>query len=134
MHFTPPVQTAYALRQALKEYFEEGENAKFARHRRVNEAIHEGIARLGLEYVIDRDKESGLVVSVKYPDHPAWDFTKVHDYCYERGFTIYPGKISTTDTFRLCSLGAIDVEDILRFFEVFEAALNSVGIKTPIKR
>lgn len=132
MHFTPPVQTAYALRQAIKEYFEEGEEAKFARHRRVNEAIHDGIARLGFEYVIPREKESGLVVSVKYPDNPAWDFSKVHDYCYKRGFTIYPGKISTTDTFRLCSLGAIDEADIHDFFKVFEEALHQCGIDTPV--
>lgn len=132
MHFTPPVQTAYSLRQAIKEYFEEGEQAKFARHRRVNEAIHEGIARLGFDYVIPREKESGLVVSVKYPDIAGWDFYKVHDYCYERGFTIYPGKISTTDTFRLCSLGAIDEADIHDFFKVFEEALHECGIETPI--
>ena len=40
MHFTPPVQTVYAMRQALKEYFEEGEENKFARHKRVYEAIY----------------------------------------------------------------------------------------------
>ena len=34
-----------------------------------------------------------------YPEDPNWDFEKIHDYCYERGFTIYPGKISTEDTF-----------------------------------
>lgn len=134
MHFTPPVQTAYALRQAIKEYFEEGEEAKFARHKRVNEAIHNGVERLGMEYVIDRDKESGLVVSVKYPDHPAWDFGKIHDYCYNRGITIYPGKISTTDTFRLCSLGAIDTPDIEEFFKTFENGLNEIGIETPLKK
>lgn len=134
MHFTPPVQTAYALKQALKEYFEEGEEAKFARHRRVNEAIHNGVERLGLEYVIDRDLESGLVVSVKYPDHSAWDFKRIHDYCYDRGFTIYPGKISTTDTFRLCSLGSIDTSDIDAFFETFERGLNEMGIETPLKK
>lgn len=134
MHFTPPVQTAYALKQAIKEYFEEGEEAKFARHKRVNNAIHDGVERLGMEYVIDRDKESGLVVSVKYPEHPEWDFGKIHDYCYDRGFTIYPGKISTTDTFRLCSLGAIDTPDIEAFFETFEKGLNEIGIETPLKK
>ena len=108
MHFTPPVQTVYATMQALKEYFEEGEQNKFARHRRVYEAIHEGIADLGLEYVIKKEWQSGLVVSVRYPDIPNWSFEKVHNYCYERGFTIYPGKISTTNTFRICALGAID--------------------------
>ena len=128
MHFTPPVQTIYATIQALREFFEEGEDAKFARHRRVYEAIHEGIDKLGLKTVIDRKIESGLVVSVQYPDDPNWSFEKVHDYCYERGFTIYPGKISTSDTFRLCALGAIDEQDIKDFFVVFKEALDESDI------
>jgi 2-aminoethylphosphonate-pyruvate transaminase len=129
MHFTPPVQTIYATIQALKEYFAEGEVAKFARHRRVYEAIHQGLSELGFQTAIDKSIESGLVVSVKYPDDPNWSFEKVHDYCYERGFTIYPGKISTTNTFRLCSLGAIDVKDIEDFFIVLKDALNYYNIK-----
>lgn len=123
MHFTPPVQTVYATRQALKEYFAEGEENKFARHRKVFEAIHKGVADLGLQCVIKREWQSGLVVSVLYPDDPNFCFEKVHDYCYERGFTIYPGKISTTNTFRLCALGAIEVEDIESFFKIFKEAI-----------
>ena len=129
MHFTPPVQTIYATIQALKEYFEEGEENKFARHRAVYEAIHDGLDALGLETVINRDIESGLVVSVKYPEDHNWDFEKIHDYCYEKGFTIYPGKISTTNTFRLCSLGKIYPEDIKEFFVVLKAALEKYNIK-----
>ena len=129
MHFTPPVQTIYATMQALKEYWEEGEAAKFARHRRVFDAIHRGIDKLGFKDVIRKDIQSGLVVSIKYPDDPNWDFDKVHDYCYEHGFTIYPGKISTTDTFRLCALGAIDESDIDDFFVVLEKALKEYNIK-----
>ena len=129
MHFTPPVQTIYATIQALKEYFAEGETAKFARHRRVYEAIHRGIDKLGFETVIDPKIESGLVVSVKYPDDENWDFEKVHDYCYEHGFTIYPGKISTSNTFRLCALGTIDEPDIVAFFKVFTNALDHLGIR-----
>ena len=128
MHFTPPVQTIYATMQALKEYFAEGEEAKFARHRRVFNAIHKGIERLGLKDVIKHEWQSGLVVSVLYPDSPNWDFEKVHDYCYERGFTIYPGKISTTNTFRLCALGTIDEQDIEDFFMVLEEALKKYNI------
>lgn len=131
MHFTPPVQTIYATIQALKEYFEVGEEAKFARHRRVFEAIHKGVAELGFKTVIDPKIESGLVVSVKYPDDPNWSFEKVHDYCYGHGFTIYPGKISTTNTFRLCALGTIDVKDIEDFFVVFREALKVNQIQVP---
>ena len=131
MHFTPPVQTVYAAIEAFKEYWAEGETAKFARHRRTFEAIHRGIAELGLRDVIRHDIQSGLVVSVKYPDDPNWNFDLVHDYCYERGFTIYPGKISTTDTFRLCALGTIDVPDIEAFFVVLREALEHYNIQIP---
>ena len=134
MHFTPPVQTIYATIQALKEYFEVGEEAKFARHRRVYEAIRRGVHELGFETVIDPRIESGLVVSVKYPDHPNWSFEHIHDYCQERGFTIYPGKISTTDTFRLCALGTIDVKDIEDFFVVLKEALRHYHINLTDRR
>lgn len=132
MHFTPPVQTVYAAVQALKEYFAEGEKAKWARHKRVCEALHDGLKRLGFKEVIKREWQSGLVISVLYPDDEHWDFKCVHDYCYEHGFTIYPGKLSNTNTFRLCSLGAIDTPDIEAFFAVFEAALQKNGIKLPV--
>ncbi len=133
MHFTPPVQTIYAARQAIKEYFEEGEQAKWERHTQVCDAIHKGIEKLGFQEVIRRELQAGLVVSVKYPDDENWDFEKVHDYCYEHGFTIYPGKIAGQDTFRLCALGAITAKDIEQFFEVLEEALRVNHIVVNVK-
>ena len=130
--FTPPVLTIYATIQALKEYFEVGEEAKFARHRAVFKAIKEGVAGLGLKEVIKDEIQSGLVVSVLYPDDPQWSFEKVHDYCYERGFTIYPVKISTTNTFRLCSLGTITPSDIARFIPILKEAIISCGLSIPL--
>ena len=131
MHFTPPVQTIYAARQALKEYFEEGEEAKWARHQRIMNAIHKGEDDLGLKESLSRSVQSGLVSAVRYPDDPNCDFEKVHDYCYERGFTIYPGKIEKKGTFRLCALGAIDEDDIVDFWKVFEEALHEYDIQIP---
>lgn len=132
MHFTPPVQTVYSTKQALEEYFAEGEENKWARHTRVFNAINEGLDRLGFHQVIKPEWRAGLVSSAVYPDDPNWSFEAVHDYCYERGFTIYPGKISTTNTFRLCALGAIDEADIHAFFEVFEEALRAQNIAVPV--
>lgn len=129
MHFTPPVQTIYAARQALDEYFAEGEAAKYARHCAIAERIHEGLARLGLRETIDKAYQSQLVVSVAYPDSPNWDFEKAHDYCYERGYTIYPGKIEGQDTFRLCTLGALESDDIDGFIDVLGEALDKLGVR-----
>ncbi len=131
MHFTPPVQTLYALKQALKEYFEEGEEEKWDRHSRVFEAIHKELDKLGFRDVIKREWQAGLVVAVKYPEDENWDFDKIHDYCYERGFTIYPGKIGDAKTFRLCALGAIDEKDISDFFHVFREGLQEMRVKIP---
>ncbi len=133
MHFTPPVQTIYAARQALDEYFAEGEEAKWQRHLRVFEAIHAGLERLGFQDMIRRELQAGLVVAVKYPDDENWDFERVHDYCYERGFTIYPGKAAVQNTFRLCALGAITERDIEDFFVVLEEALRTCGVQIPVR-
>jgi len=133
MHFTPPVQTIYAAKQALQEYFAEGETAKYHRHLRVHETILANLARLGFKTILPKEKQAGLVAAVKYPDDENWDFFKIHDYCYQRGFTIYPGRIAATNSFRLCSLGAIDVIDIENFFVVFEAALRYYQVSLPIR-
>lgn len=133
MQFTPPVQTIYAAREGLKEYFAEGEKNKWARHLGTMGAIHDGLKRLGFREAIKKEYQSGLVAAVCYPDDDRWDFEKVHDYCYEHGFTIYPGKMQSAGTFRLCSLGAIDASDIEKFFSVFEQALISTGVSVPVK-
>lgn len=132
MHFTPPVQVIYAVRQALREYFEEGELNKWERHRRVYRAIREGLEKLGFHIFISRNQESELVAAALYPDDPNWDFGKIHDYCYERGFTIYPGKVEKLGMFRLCALGAIDEEDIKAFFTVFKEALKEYHVTVPV--
>ena len=132
MHFTPPVQTIYAAKQALIEYWNEGEIKKWERHQRIMKAIHDGEERLGFKEVLPREVQSGLVSAVRYPDDVNWNFDKVHDYCYERGFTIYPGKIERQGTFRLCALGAIDESDIFEFWRVFEDALKFYKIQIPV--
>lgn len=133
MHFTPPVQVIYAARQALKEYFEEGEQNKWERHMRTMNAILHGLEKLGFQTYIPKEMQSGLVASVLYPNDENWNFDEIHDYCYEKGFTIYPGKVEKQGMFRLCSLGAIDEKDIRQFFEVFEAALRNNQVQIPVR-
>jgi 2-aminoethylphosphonate-pyruvate transaminase len=133
MHFTPPVQVIYALRQAIREYWEEGESARYERITKCWEAIHKGLAEIGLGYVIDKEIQGHLVVTVKAPEDDRFDFSRLHDYCYERGFTIYPGKMFGLATFRLCNLGWITEKDIEDFFVVAKEAFRDMGITLPIK-
>ena len=132
MHFTPPVQVIYSALQAVREYWDEGEAKKNERHMKVMEAIHKGEDELGLKELLKREVQSGLVSCVRYPDDENFNFDKIHDYCYERGFTIYPGKIEKKGTFRLCSLGAINPEDINNFWKTFKEGLQHYGVKIPV--
>ncbi len=134
MHFTPPVQAIYALKQAIKEYWEEGEQARWERITKCWEAIHKGIEEIGLESVIDKGIQGHLVVTIKAPEDRKFDFFKLHDYCYERGFTIYPGKMFGLKTFRLCNLGQITYKDIEDFFVVAKEAFREMGYTIPIKQ
>jgi 2-aminoethylphosphonate-pyruvate transaminase len=134
MYFTPPVQTIYALRQAIKEYWEEGEQARWDRLTKCWETIHKGLEEIGLDYVIDKEIQSHLVVTIKAPEDPRFDFFNLHDYCYERGFTIYPGKMFGLKTFRLCNLGQITYKDIEDFLVVAKEAFKKMGFTIPIEK
>ena len=133
MHFTPPVQVVYALQQAIKEYKQEGEQARYDRLTKCWEAIHRGLDEIGIDTVIDKEIQGHLVVTVKAPEDERFDFSKLHDYCYERGFTIYPGKMFGLETFRLCNLGQITSKDIEDFFVVAREAFGAMGFTLPIK-
>ncbi len=133
MEFTPPVQTVYAAVQGMKEYWAEGEQAKWERHTRVFQAICTGLSELGFRQLIVPEHRAGLVATVRYPDDPNWNFEQIHDFCYQRGFTIYPGKVGSAGTFRLCALGAIDTPDIQDFFQVFRQALKHCGVTAPVR-
>jgi len=132
MHFTPPVQTMYALQQSIKEYFEEGEQARWERLTKCWEAIHKGLEEMGLGTVIEKGIQGHLVVTVRAPEDEKFDFFKLHDYCFERGFTIYPGKMFGLQTFRLCNLGLITEKDIQDFFVVAKEAFQEMGYSLPI--
>ena len=88
---------------------------------------------MGFRIYIPEELESGLVAAALYPDDEHWDFEKIHDYCYEKGFTIYPGKVENLGMFRLCALGAIDEKDIREFFSVFQEALQHCGVAVPVQ-
>lgn len=133
MRFTPPVQTIYATRQAMKEYFEEGEQAKWERHQAVWQKLYEGIEHLGLKTAVPKEYQSHLVIGVLYPDDPNFSFQRLHDILYRKGYTIYPGKVTDLPMFRLCSLGAITPGDIVGFNQALESALTEMGVKLPIR-
>lgn len=124
MQFTPPVQTAYALRQALDEFFQEGGEARYQRYTECWKTLRTGLNELGFRFLLDEADESHLITTVLYPDNPRFSFQRLHDAMNKAGFTIYPGKIGHKNTFRIANIGAIYPVDIFAFLEQFKDFLS----------
>lgn len=129
MRFTPPVQTAYALRMAIDEFLEEGAANRYKRYKENWKALKKGVEDLGFKALLKPDQESHLLITLLYPIHSNFDFYKLHDSLYEKGFTIYPGKIGTMDTFRLANMGALNHNDINNFLAALKIVLGEMGVK-----
>lgn len=124
MRFTPPVQTIYALRQALTELEEETLEGRYARYKENWKTLDEGLERLGFVRPLPKKVQGPIVTTVLEPEDEKFSFEKMHDYLYERGFTIYPGKIGEKKTFRIANIGAIDRHDIESFLSCLEEYLK----------
>ncbi len=118
--FTPPVQIMYALKQAISEYFEEGETARYNRYTACWQKYREELPGLGFKFLHEPEDESRVLLTIIEPEHKNYSFDKMHDYLYERGFTIYPGKIGRQNTFRLSNIGEVHPEDIDNFIKVLK--------------
>lgn len=126
--FTPPVQTLYALRQAINEYFTEGGLNRVARYASMYEIMKKRVKELGFKFLVDEAHHAKLLTAILDPESPNYSFNEMHDYLFERGFTIYPGKVGSINTFRLSNIGEIYPADIENFLKVFEEYLRAKKI------
>ena len=112
--FTSPTHVVRAFFQALKELEEEGGiEARYIRYCRNHRALVEGMAAAGFRTLLSPEKQSPIITSFLYPD-AAFSFTEFYDALKQRGFVIYPGKVSDADTFRIGTIGDVYPEDFQR--------------------
>jgi 2-aminoethylphosphonate aminotransferase len=128
MRFTPPVQVVYALKQALKEYFQEGGANRYKRYTANWETLREGLSDMGFQFLLDKSQESHITMTILEPDHPRFEFNHLHDLLYKKRFTIYPGKVGPQKTFRLSSMGDITTKDIKNFLKTMKQTLRTMKV------
>ncbi|WP_223155661.1 2-aminoethylphosphonate aminotransferase, partial [Campylobacter concisus] len=122
MRFTPPVQTIYALKQAIIEAKDEGIENRYKRYCKSWETLTKALKEMGLTYLVNDKYHSKIITSIHIPNDV--DFNDMHNYFYERGFTIYPGKVAVFNTFRIANIGQIDSKDIEDFIVILKEYLN----------
>jgi 2-aminoethylphosphonate-pyruvate transaminase len=112
--FTPPTVVVAALHAALEQFVAEGgQPARGARYRRNCEVLVEGMTRLGFKLFLEPRHQAPVIVTFHAPGDPNYNFQKFYDRVREKGFVLYPGKLTQVDTLRVGCIGAID-EHVMR--------------------
>lgn len=115
--FTSPTHVVRAFFQAVKELEDEGGvEARHGRYRENHAELVEGMRRSGFRTLLPDELQSPIITSFLYPEED-FDFQKFYEALKERGFVIYPGKISEAPTFRIGNIGDVFPDDFRRLAE-----------------
>lgn len=119
--FTPPTLSILAFRQAMLELEEEGGiAAREARYKTNKKVLDEGMAALGYIQYLHPEIQGHIITSFLYPADPAFNFADFYNQLNDRGFVIYPGKLSKTDAFRIGNIGQIFPDDVKALLEAIK--------------
>ncbi|QOT80588.1 2-aminoethylphosphonate--pyruvate transaminase [Cupriavidus basilensis] len=135
--FTPPTHVVAAFRAALDQFLEEGgQPVRGARYRANYRTLVGGMAELGFRPFLPPEVQAPIIVTFHAPDDARYDFKTFYAKVRERGYILYPGKLTQVETFRVGCIGAIDANEMRNVVSAIGETLAEMGIemKAPLAR
>ncbi|MEO5771421.1 MAG: 2-aminoethylphosphonate--pyruvate transaminase [Burkholderiaceae bacterium] len=136
--FTPPTHVVAALRAALDQFLEEGgQPVRGARYAANCEALISGMRSIGLQPFLRAEVQAPIIVTFHAPVDAAYDFKAFYEKVRERGYVIYPGKLTQVETFRVGCIGAIDSNEMRNVVAAVALVLDEMGVRpksAPLQR
>lgn len=127
--YTPPTHTLLAFEQALRELAQEGGvAARGARYRRNHAVLVEGLRRLGLRPFLPPAVQSYIITAFYCPADPRFQFPEFYHRLSDKGFIIYPGKLTHADTFRIANIGHLFELDLRALVMAVGETLEAMGV------
>jgi len=129
--YTPPTHVVAALRAAVDQFKAEGgQPARLARYSANCEALVGGIATLGFRPYLKPEVQAPIIVTFHAPADPAYQFKSFYAAVRDRGYILYPGKLTQVETFRVGCIGAIDANEMRNVVSAVGMALKDLGLKS----
>ncbi len=123
--FTPPTLSIMAFRQAMLELEEEGGvKAREERYKANKKILDEGMRSLGFRQYLNPSIQGHIITSFLYPEDPHFNFESFYKKLNDRGFIIYPGKLSRANAFRIGNIGQIFPADVETLVEAVKEVLE----------
>jgi 2-aminoethylphosphonate-pyruvate transaminase len=122
--FTSPTHTVHAFARALQELAAEGGIAnRYRRYCENHQVLVEGMQAMGFQPLLAPEHQSPIITAFLCPGDPLWSFDRFYRHLKQQGFVIYPGKLTTADTFRIGTIGDINSGDIRRLLKAVAEAI-----------
>jgi 2-aminoethylphosphonate-pyruvate transaminase len=135
--FTPPTHVLAALDQALAEHAAEGGIAgRHARYANNCRMLVDGLRALGFETLLPDAIQAPIIITVRMPADPKFNFESFYDRLSRRGFVIYPGKLTVADSFRIGCIGRLGEHEMRGVLRAIGEILAETGVtsRAPARR
>ena len=127
--FTPPIHVIVAFHQALQEFWAEGGQAGRGRRYAENcRVLIEGMQRLGFRTLLPATLQAPIIVTFHMPRHAKFVFQSFYDKLKDRGYVIYPGKLTVADSFRIGCIGRLNAEAMRGALTAVGQVLGEMGV------
>jgi 2-aminoethylphosphonate-pyruvate transaminase len=127
--FTPPTHVVAALAEAIRQFVEEGgQPARRARYADNCRTLIDGMATMGFKPFLEPALQAPIIVTFHAPADPKYAFKPFYDATKQRGFILYPGKLTQVETFRVGCIGAIGRNEMQQAVNAVADTLREMGI------
>ena len=128
--YTPPTHIVAALHAALDQLSAEGgQPARLTRYRRNCATLVDGMAELGFRVFLKPEIQAPIIVTFHAPADPKYAFQDFYDRVRDKGFILYPGKLTKVETFRVGCIGAIGPDEMRHAVNAVRDTLREMGIR-----
>jgi 2-aminoethylphosphonate-pyruvate transaminase len=129
--YTPPTHVVVAFNAALEQHAAEGgQPGRLARYTANGEALVSGMKAMGFRVFLDPTIQAPIIYTFHAPADPAYEFKRFYAEVRDRGFILYPGKLTQLETFRVGCIGAIGPSEMRQAVLAIGDAIRAMGIRT----
>ena len=127
--FTPPIQVIVCFHKALEEFWAEGGQAGRARRYMENcRVLRDGMRVLGFKPLLPERLQAPIIVTFHMPGDAKFVFERFYDKLKERGYVIYPGKLTVAESFRIGCIGKLTAEHMRGALAAIGEVLAELGV------
>jgi 2-aminoethylphosphonate-pyruvate transaminase len=128
--YTPATHVVIAFNAALDQLRAEGgQPARLARYEKNCETLIGGMSELGFRAFLKPEIQAPIIVTFHAPADPRYNFKEFYERVRDKGFILYPGKLTQLETFRVGCIGAIGPDEMRQAVHAVRDTLREMGIR-----